>query len=115
MDDLQARFGRLVSIHRKRRKLTQEELAERAGLSVDMISKIEVGSSGARFGTIQKIAAALDVDEAELFSTEIATGAIGRSKLNSLMLKMASLDDVQLQWVADLVDLTFGKRGPRSQ
>lgn len=115
MDDLQARFGRLVSIHRKRMKFTQEELAERAGLSVDMISKIEVGSSGARFGTIQKIATALDVDEAELFSAEIATGAIGRSELNALMLKLASLDDTQLQWVADVIDLTFGKKARGSQ
>ena len=46
MVDLRARFGRLVKAHRVRLGLTQEALAERAGISTDMVSKIEGGASG---------------------------------------------------------------------
>ncbi|MBO0906537.1 helix-turn-helix domain-containing protein [Jiella sp. MQZ13P-4] len=38
MADLRIRFGRLVAAHRKRLGLTQEVLAERAGISTDMVS-----------------------------------------------------------------------------
>jgi len=48
--------------HRVRLGLTQEALAERAGISTDMVSKIEGGSSGARFGVIAQLANALGID-----------------------------------------------------
>ncbi|MER8809240.1 helix-turn-helix domain-containing protein [Mesorhizobium australicum] len=58
MDDLRKRFGRLVMTHRRRAGFTQEQLAERAGVSIDTISKIEVGATGARFPMIEKISVA---------------------------------------------------------
>jgi transcriptional regulator with XRE-family HTH domain len=48
MADLRKRFGELLAAHRRRRGMTQEDLAEAAGLSVDMISKIEVGHASRR-------------------------------------------------------------------
>jgi transcriptional regulator with XRE-family HTH domain len=59
MADLRKRFGELLAAHRRRRGLTQEDLAEAAGLSVDMISKIEVGATGARFPSIERLARAV--------------------------------------------------------
>lgn len=48
-------------------RLTQQQLAERAGVSVDVISKLEQGrKSGARIPTLNAIATALDVDPAAL-------------------------------------------------
>lgn len=48
-------------------KLTQAELAERAGISVDMIQKLEQGRrTSARITTLTAIATALDVDLAAL-------------------------------------------------
>ena len=47
--------------------MTQRELAERAGVSVDLISKLEQGSKrSCRLTSLHKIAAALDVDVAAL-------------------------------------------------
>lgn len=43
-------------------RITQEELAERTGLSVDTIRKIEQGRRGGSLPTLSRIAAALDVD-----------------------------------------------------
>jgi len=46
-----------------RPQLTQRELAERAGVSVDLVSKLEQGQKqSALLGSLRKIAAALDVD-----------------------------------------------------
>lgn len=50
-------------------RLTQHELAERAGVSVDVIQKLEQGrKAGARIRTLSAIAAALDVDLSSLLS-----------------------------------------------
>ena len=90
MDDLRKRFGRLVMTHRKRAGFTQEQLAERAGISVDTVAKIEVGATGARFPMIEKIAGALQVDPAELFSAEVPSGTLQRGALRELTIRLAS-------------------------
>jgi transcriptional regulator with XRE-family HTH domain len=104
MVDLRTRFGRLVKAHRVRLGLTQEALAERAGISTDMVSKIEGGNSGARFGVITHIAEALGVDPAELFTPDLPAGQLQRSTLTEITSRLASLGDGELRWIAGLVD-----------
>jgi transcriptional regulator with XRE-family HTH domain len=112
MDDLRKRFGRLVMAHRKRAGYTQEQLAERAGVSIDTISKIEVGATGARFPMIEKIALALQVDPAELFSPEIPSGALRRGPLLELTTRLAALSENDLQWLKGVIEAAL-KNGPR--
>lgn len=104
MDDLRTRFGRLVKAHRLRLGLTQDALAERANISTDMISKIEGGNSGARFGVITQIAHALEVDPAELFTPDLPGGQLQRSKLNDLTIRLAGIGDSELLWLSELID-----------
>ncbi|TGS82742.1 XRE family transcriptional regulator [Mesorhizobium sp. M3A.F.Ca.ET.174.01.1.1] len=104
MEDLRKRFGRLVMAHRKRAGYTQEQLAERAGVSIDTISKIEVGATGARFPMIERIAEALQVDPAELFSPEIPTGALRRGPLVELTTRLAGLSANELRWISGVVE-----------
>lgn len=103
MAGLRERFGLLVAAHRRRRGMTQEALAEAADLSVDMISKIESGASGARFPVIERLGKALQVDPAELFTTEIPSGAIKRKALNDLAARLAGLSDQDLAWAGDIL------------
>ena len=110
MSALQVRFGRLVAAHRKRQGYTQEQLAERAGVSIDTVRKLETGASGASFPMIEKIASALKVDPAELFSTEIPSGAINRGKFNEIGVKLAGLSTSDLAWTADLLDVALRDR-----
>lgn len=110
MADLRKRFGRLVAAHRRRAGFTQEELAEAADISVDMISKLESGTSGARFGVIQRLADALDLDPAELFTTEIAAGAIRRGAFGQIATKLAQLTDADLEWVRSILDAALAPR-----
>lgn len=51
---------------RGRRLLTQDELAEKAGVSQSTIANIELNNAEPQFRTIRKLARALDVDPTEL-------------------------------------------------
>jgi transcriptional regulator with XRE-family HTH domain len=108
--NLKHRFGQLVAAHRKRRKLTQARLAELAEISTDMIARIESGASGARFQTVEKIAAALQVDVAELFTADLPTSALERPKLAAISRRLARESDADLEWLAGMLDTLLRKR-----
>lgn len=111
MVDLRGRFGRLVKAHRVRMRLTQEALAERAKISTDMVSKIEGGSSGARFGVVTQLAEALAVDPAELFTPNLPGGQLERPTLTEITSRLASLSESELRWVKNLLEAALQPRG----
>jgi transcriptional regulator with XRE-family HTH domain len=55
---------------RRRRVLTLEELAEKAGVGRNTVWRLEHGLMGAQPRTIRKLAKALDVEPEELVKTE---------------------------------------------
>ena len=55
-------FGRNLCLVRRRRGLSQEQLAERAGLSRDTIHKLECGKRFPRLATVLVLADSLAVD-----------------------------------------------------
>ncbi|WP_082907890.1 helix-turn-helix domain-containing protein [Bradyrhizobium neotropicale] len=110
MADLRKRFGELLAGHRRRRGMTQEDLAEAAGLSVDMISKIEAGATGARFPTIERLAQAVQVDPAELFTSHLPAGSMNRGAFGEISSKLSSLSDSDLVWISALLDVAL-RRG----
>lgn len=110
MADLRKRFGNLTAAHRKRCGFTQETLAERAGVSVDMISKIEVGATGVSFATINRLSEALSIDPAELFSTEVPSGALRRPALIDLSARLAELSEAELRWLNGIVEAALRPR-----
>jgi len=68
--NLRERFGkRLVEI-RHLRKITQAQLAEKVGVSVEFISLIERGINSPSFDTLEKLAEAMGVQVYELFMFE---------------------------------------------
>ena len=93
---LEKRFGRMVAAHRRLLGMTQEVLATKAEVSVDMISKIEMGATGARFPNIEKIASALQVDPAELFTAERNFLALRGGAYGELVAELGVLSDEQL-------------------
>ena len=66
--DLLRVFGRRIAQLRKDRALTQTQLAEIVDMSVVMIAYIETGKRWVRLSTLNKIAQALEVEIADLFS-----------------------------------------------
>ncbi len=66
---LKALFGHNLRRVRRAHDMSQEQLAELTGVSVETISFIERGIHGPRFGLIEKITQVLQVDAAKLFSS----------------------------------------------
>jgi transcriptional regulator with XRE-family HTH domain len=67
--DVRIPFGRRVRELRHGLGLTQEQLAERAELHWTYVSGIERGLRSPRLHVVAKLAKALNVDLADLFST----------------------------------------------
>lgn len=61
-------IGEKLKKARTKRLLTQEELAEKAGVSAATVVNIERDNQEPQFRTIRKLAKALDVDPTELLS-----------------------------------------------
>jgi transcriptional regulator with XRE-family HTH domain len=64
---LREKFGNRIRILRAERGLTQEQLAERAAISVDFLSLIERGKNSPSFENLDELADSLDATVAELF------------------------------------------------
>lgn len=67
---LQARFGRALSAARKAKGMTQEEVANLAGVGWRHIQKIEAGQVNTTLRTICQVANALEIDPHLLFQEE---------------------------------------------
>jgi transcriptional regulator with XRE-family HTH domain len=65
--DIKWLFGRAVRKRRRELDLSQEELAERAGLHRNYVSDIERGDRNPSLENIQKLAKALDIKVSALF------------------------------------------------
>ena len=61
---------RELRLHRRTGRMTQEDLAERADISVSFLSMIERGERSPHLETLASIAQALDVPMADLFQGE---------------------------------------------
>lgn len=70
MNDLKKLFGKRVKIFRQKQKLSQEELAEKIGIAVTNMGKIERGESFVTAATLAKLAQVLDIEVKELFDFE---------------------------------------------
>jgi transcriptional regulator with XRE-family HTH domain len=108
--DLRKRVGTLVAVHRRRRGLTQQRLAEMTEMSPDMISRIETGGTGLRFPTIEKLSTALEIDPAQLFIADPVPGRDMRRPLIELTVVLAALSDNDLAWVSDLLGTALKTR-----
>jgi transcriptional regulator with XRE-family HTH domain len=67
VSELKRNFGRRLRYLRRSRDLTQEQLAELVGRSVNFISLVENGDTAPSFETIERLAKALNVDVVDLF------------------------------------------------
>jgi DNA-binding NtrC family response regulator len=66
-DEVNIKIGRKVRGLRNERRLTIKELAERANLSISLISQIERAESAGSISTLNKIAIALNTELREFF------------------------------------------------
>ncbi len=67
MSEVRNKFGRNLRKIRRGKDLTQEELAEAIGVTMEFISLMERGRHGPSFDNLQKLAEVLEVDVSEFF------------------------------------------------
>lgn len=67
---LQKQLGKRIAALRKARKLTQEQMAEALGCSVEFISLVERGVNAPSVAGLEKFAKLLKVEVKELFTFE---------------------------------------------
>lgn len=88
-------FGTNLRHHRKAKHLTQAQLAEKASLSTEMVSKIERGIAAPSFTTIEKLSEILDVPEVVFFGVGlIVTTDSERTRiLSKIQTKLSRLNE----------------------
>jgi len=65
--DIRERFGFAVKVRREELRLTQEDLADKAGIHRTYLSDVERGSRNLSLVNIERLAAALSLSLSELF------------------------------------------------
>lgn len=99
MDELLQQIGTRIHDRRKQLRLTQDELAERAGIMPQTVSSSERGKTALRPENIIRICKALGV------STDyLLTGSVTGDDLQYLSEKLSSLTPVQYRHLEDIID-----------
>ena len=76
-----------------------------------MISRLESGGTGARFPTIEKLAAALEIDPGELFFSGLPSHQVVSPELARLVVQLSELSQRDLHWISGVVDAALKRRG----
>ena len=99
------KFAVNVRQYRRVGGLTQAQLAEALGLSVEMVGKIERGTSSPSFETIEKLSDVLKVPAAVLFGAAAESLPKGRRSdlLNEIHGHLANLNDDDLKRVEAMI------------
>jgi len=96
-------FGAKVRQSRKQANMTQEDLAEAVGRSVDTISNIERGAASTRIATAALIAETLNLSLSELFEFPIF-GEKDRAKREELENFLGIVGKVDTQTLRVIID-----------
>ena len=99
MDELLREMGERIIARRKQLRMTQEELAEAAGVPPQMISTAELGKKALRPSNIIKICAGLDMSPDYLL-----LGKISDADYSILKQKTACLSPAQYRHLEDIID-----------
>ena len=111
-------IGSRVREERRRLELTQEELAERVGLSTNYIAHLERGSRGASLETLEKVAGLLEVPVASLFvaGAQKQAGRPLPDDIRRLSARLRGLDGRTRQLVFNIAEaISHWKRGKKKK
>ena len=97
MAGLHETFARCLRERRAAAGLTQEELAEKIGRSVDMISRMERGTNAASFETLERLGRALSVQPVELLGAKPMTPTVVDKARVRLIDQVLNANPAQLQ------------------
>lgn len=112
MDKILSQIGKRVLERRKQMRITQEELAEKAGVAPQTISSAELGKKALRPENIIKICSALEISTDYLLLGTVVSGDISilDQKLSRLAPeKYRHLEDIIDSYIAAVSVVPTGK------
>lgn len=99
MDDLLHQIGKRIFDRRKQLRLTQDELAERAGITPQTVSSAELGKKALRPENIIRICSALEI------STDyLLLGKVAEQDYSALIFKTSHLTPSQYRHMEDIIN-----------
>ena len=99
MDDLLQQIGSRILSRRKQLRMTQEELAEKAGITPQTVSSAKIGKKALRPENIIRICSALDI------STDyLLPGNVNAADHSLLLSKLAALPPIQYRHLEDIIN-----------
>lgn len=99
MDDLLRQIGNRILGRRKQLRMTQEELAEKAGITPQTVSSAELGKKALRPENIIRVCSALDI------STDyLLLGETNASDHSILLTKISDLPPIQYRHLEDIIN-----------
>ena len=98
-------MGQRIMVRRKSLRMTQEELAEKLGVSTQMISNLELGKKAIRPENLAKVCAVL-----ELSADFVLTGTNTKTAVDAVVEKLIQLTKEELQMVSDMIDYMNNKK-----
>jgi transcriptional regulator with XRE-family HTH domain len=98
-------MGQRIMVRRKSLSMTQEELAEKLGVSTQMISNLELGKKAIRPENLAKVCSVL-----ELSADFILTGTNTKTAVDAVAEKLIQLTAEELQMVNDMIDYMNSKK-----
>ena len=97
--DFLKEMGQRIMVRRKSLRMTQEELAEKLGVSTQMISNLELGKKAIRPENLAKVCTVL-----ELSADFILTGLDTKTAVDAVADKLIQLTAEELQMVSEMID-----------
>ena len=92
-------MGQRILVRRKSLRMTQEELAEKLGVSTQMISNLELGKKAIRPENLAKVCTVL-----ELSADFILTGTNTKTAVDAVAEKLIQLTAEELQMISEMID-----------
>ena len=99
MDDLLQQIGSRILSRRKQLRMTQEELAEKAGITPQTVSSAELGKKALRPENIIKLCGALKIS-----ADYLLFGTISSDDQSVLFSKVSQLSPAQYRHLEDIVN-----------
>ena len=98
-------FNEKLQQLRKQKGLTQEELAEKLGVSTQMISNLELGKKAIRPENLARVC-----DVLGLSADFVLTGTNTKTAVDAVAEKLTQLTAEELQMVSDMIDYMNNKK-----
>ena len=92
-------MGQRIMVRRKALRMTQEELAEKLGVSTQMISNLELGKKAIRPKNLARVC-----DVLSLSADFVLTGSNTKTAVDAVAEKLIQLTAEELKLVSDMID-----------